>query len=101
LLQHPALHSFPTRRSSDLAIEQPVGANDFEGLRRIRNETGIPVMADESLVTIEQARRLIELRACDFFNIRISKCGGVTGSLAMRSEEHTSELQSRSDLVCR
>ncbi len=65
------------------AIEQPVGANDFEGLRRVRNETGIPVMADESLVTIEQARRLIELRACDFFNIRISKCGGVTGSLAM------------------
>jgi L-alanine-DL-glutamate epimerase-like enolase superfamily enzyme len=64
-------------------IEQPVGANDFEGLRRVRNETAIPVMADESLVTIEQARRLIELHACDHFNIRVSKCGGITGSLAI------------------
>ncbi|MGH7810877.1 MAG: enolase C-terminal domain-like protein, partial [Candidatus Binatia bacterium] len=42
---------------------------------------GIPVMADESLVTIDQARRLIEQRACDYFNIRLSKCGGITGSL--------------------
>ena len=40
-------------------------------------------MADESLVTIEQARHLIDARACDYFNIRLSKCGGVTGSLAI------------------
>jgi L-alanine-DL-glutamate epimerase-like enolase superfamily enzyme/pyrroloquinoline quinone (PQQ) biosynthesis protein C len=65
------------------AIEQPVPAGDFSGLKRVRDESGIPVMADESLVTAEQARRLIELRACDFFNIRISKCGGITGSLAI------------------
>jgi muconate cycloisomerase len=40
-------------------------------------------MADESLVTLEQARQLIEQGACDYFNIRLSKCGGVTGSLAI------------------
>ena len=64
-------------------IEQPVPAGDLAGMRKVRSETGLPVMADESLVTIEQARQLIEERACDYFNIRLSKCGGVTGSLAI------------------
>jgi muconate cycloisomerase len=64
-------------------IEQPVAAGDFLGLIRVRQETGVSVMADESLVTIEQARQLIEQRACDYFNIRLSKCGGISGSLAI------------------
>jgi L-Ala-D/L-Glu epimerase len=38
---------------------------------------------DESLVTVEQARRLIEDVACDLFNVRVSKCGGIAGSLAV------------------
>jgi muconate cycloisomerase len=65
------------------AIEQPVRADDLAGMKRVRNQAGIAVMADESLVTGEQAQRLVELGACDFFNIRISKCGGITGSLAL------------------
>lgn len=65
------------------SIEQPVGSGDLEGLRRVRLETGIPVMVDESLVTLEQAERLVESGACDLFNIRLSKCGGITGSTAI------------------
>ncbi|HWH80554.1 MAG TPA: enolase C-terminal domain-like protein [Candidatus Binatus sp.] len=64
-------------------IEQPVAAGDFGGMKRVSQETGIPTMADESLVTPEQARQLIEQRACDYFNIRLSKNGGITGSLAI------------------
>ena len=62
-------------------IEQPVAADDIAGMRRVRERTGIRVMADESLVTRSQAWRLIELKACDLFNIRVSKCGGISGSL--------------------
>ena len=65
------------------AIEQPVPAGDLAGMKRVREESGVPVMADESLVTFEQARWLIDLNACDFFNIRLSKNGGVAGSLAI------------------
>lgn len=64
-------------------IEQPVAAADFAGLRRVREATGIPVMADESLVTIEDARKLIAEKSCQGFNIRLSKNGGITGSLAI------------------
>jgi muconate cycloisomerase len=65
------------------SIEQPVRAGDLNGMKQVRDESAIPVMADESLVTLEQARKLIESRACDYFNIRLSKCGGITGSLAI------------------
>jgi muconate cycloisomerase len=65
------------------SIEQPVSAGDLSGMKHVRDRSGIPVMADESLVTLEQARKLIELKACDSFNIRLSKCGGVAGSLAI------------------
>ena len=40
-----------------------------------------PVMADESLCTIDDAKALVELRACDMFNIRLSKCGGLLNAL--------------------
>ncbi len=65
------------------SIEQPVGAGDLAGMKQVRDRCGISVMADESLVTLEQARQLIELNACDYFNIRLSKCGGIAGSLAI------------------
>jgi muconate cycloisomerase len=65
------------------AVEQPVAAADLAGLKLVREKSGLPVMADESLVTGEQARQLIEQRACDLFNVRLSKCGGFTGSLAL------------------
>ena len=64
-------------------IEQPVAADDIAGMKQVRGECGIPVMADESLVTVEQARSLVEERACDLFNIRLSKNGGISGSLAI------------------
>lgn len=64
-------------------IEQPVAADDIAGMKQVRGKCGIPVMADESLVTVEQARSLVEEKACDLFNIRLSKNGGIGGSLAI------------------
>ena len=64
-------------------IEQPVRADDLAAMKRVRQESGVAVMADESVVTLDQARRLIELDACDYFNIRLSKNGGVGASLAI------------------
>jgi muconate cycloisomerase len=51
----------------------------------LRRYVQVPIMADESLVTIEDAMRLIETNAVDYFNIRISKCGGIARSLKIAS----------------
>ena len=65
------------------AVEQPVGALDIEGMRRVREETGIAVIADESLVTMRDAENLVREQACDVFNVRVSKCGGLLPSRAI------------------
>ncbi len=58
------------------AVEQPVAKTDFAGLKQVREAIEIPVIADESLCNEDDARRLIALKACQGFNIRLSKCGG-------------------------
>jgi L-alanine-DL-glutamate epimerase-like enolase superfamily enzyme len=80
------------------AIEQPVAKNDFEGLRQVREAVNIPIMADESLCTIEDARRLIDLKACQLFNLRLSKVGGLIN--ARRIKETADAAGIRCQLGC-
>jgi L-Ala-D/L-Glu epimerase len=67
------------------AVEQPVAKEDLEGLRRVQDAVDIPIMADESLCTLDDAQRLIRLKACQMFNIRLSKVGGFTAALRIKN----------------
>jgi o-succinylbenzoate synthase len=58
-------------------VEQPVKAKDVKGLRKIRNASSIPVMADESVCSIKDAKRIIDKEAADMINIKLMKCGGI------------------------
>ncbi len=64
-------------------IEQPVRANDIEGLQAVTSAVTTPVMVDESLCTMGDAKKLVAMDACDYFNIRLSKCGGLFASLEL------------------
>jgi L-Ala-D/L-Glu epimerase len=56
-------------------LEQPVIREDLESMAAIRRETGIPVAADESVRSLEDARRVVEQEAADYINIKIMKTG--------------------------
>ena len=58
-------------------VEQPVAPRDFAGMRRVREATGLDIMADESLRSMQDAEGLIRSSACTHFHIRLSKCGGL------------------------
>jgi len=75
------------------AVEQPVAKEDFEGLRQVREAVRVPIMADESLCTMEDARKLIDLEACQMFNIRLSKCGGLTNSIRLKEMADTAGVR--------
>lgn len=60
------------------AVEQPVAKQDFAGLAKVKREVSQLIIADESLCTPADARRLIEMDAVGGFNLRLSKCGGPT-----------------------
>ena len=58
-------------------VEQPVRASDIVGLRTVRQAVLIPVMADESVFTPEDAIRVIREGAADYINIKLMKSGGL------------------------
>src|SRR5437868_10931157 len=75
---HRDLHSFPTRRSSDLAQVTPAF--------RFWPSTGGLITYNKTALWLHTLERHL---------------GWPVLQRIMRSEEHTSELQSRFDLVCR
>jgi L-alanine-DL-glutamate epimerase-like enolase superfamily enzyme len=65
------------------AVEQPVSKEDLIGLKRVADQVGIPVIADESLCFERDAKDLASLQACKVFNLRLSKCGGILAAARM------------------
>jgi len=64
-------------------IEQPVPRSDILGMIDLTARSSIPIMADESLITECDAITLIENKACNIFNLRISKNGGIFTTLLL------------------
>jgi len=62
-------------------IEQPLAASDIEGMRKVKSESVLPIIADES------CQREADVLACaEVFhgiNIKLMKCGGITPALRM------------------
>jgi len=57
--------------------EQPVPAEDINSLTKVRKNSPIPIMADESVHSPEDALRLIQDEAVDLINIKLMKSGGI------------------------
>ncbi len=63
------------------SLEQPVAAADIEGLRYVRNNSDLPVFADESCLVAHDIPALAG--ACDGINIKLAKCGSLREALRM------------------
>ncbi|BBG64802.1 L-alanine-DL-glutamate epimerase [Hydrogenimonas sp.] len=59
-------------------VEQPLPASDLDGMRRVAAAGVLPVLADETVFTLEDAKRVMESAAADMINIKLMKCGGVS-----------------------
>ena len=64
-------------------IEQPVAADDFEGLKYIKERVQTPLLADESIFSVKDARKLLEMQAIDYVNIKLAKTAGITQALKL------------------
>lgn len=58
-------------------VEQPVKAHDIDGLKYVTERSYVPVLADESVFSPEDAVRIMQTRAADLVNIKLMKCGGL------------------------
>ncbi|KRN99131.1 mandelate racemase/muconate lactonizing enzyme family protein [Companilactobacillus kimchiensis] len=57
-------------------IEQPVKVLMFEEMKQISLKTTIPIVADESVFNLEDAKKVIEHGYGTAINIKLIKCGG-------------------------
>ena len=73
-------------------IEQPVAARDFESLRYVRENVAMPVYADESIFSPQDALELINMRAVDGINIKLMKCGGIYNALKIAAIAETAGI---------
>src|SRR5690348_18019122 len=85
---NPARHSFPTRRSSDLALAHAIAAH----FAARRDDPTHELVADHEAGLDHALRPLVPV-----VDVQVS----AADRGLLRSEEHTSELQSPVHLVCR
>ena len=77
--EHTAIATL--RRMAPYGIEfceQPLPWYDVEGMARVRQQSGVPIAADEGITGIRSALELIRHRAVDVFTLYVSEAGGLS-----------------------
>ena len=73
-------------------LEQPVSAHDIDALRALRNESPVPIVADEAAGSFEECAAIIDGNAAHGINIKLMKCGGPSVARAIHDRAHKAGL---------
>ncbi|MCP3030275.1 dipeptide epimerase [Halobacillus sp. A1] len=79
-----AVHAIRKMEQMELNIElveQPVAAYDIDALKQVTDHTSTPIMADESVFTPQDAKKVLETKSADLINIKLMKAGGIHQAL--------------------
>ncbi|MBD3232324.1 MAG: dipeptide epimerase [candidate division Zixibacteria bacterium] len=74
-----------TRSANVEILEQPVPKDQYDLLGKISREVHIPVMADESLMSLRDAFRLAKRDLVDMVNVKLMKAGGINEAMRINS----------------
>jgi len=66
-------------------IEQPVKAEDYAGLKRVKDRSQVPIMADECVRSVSDAKKVIKDKAADMINIKLMKSAGVHDAIMINT----------------
>lgn len=63
-----------------IMIEQPLAHDDIIDHAKLQKELRTPICLDESIHSVDDARKAIELGSCKIINIKVGRVGGLTES---------------------
>lgn len=76
-----AHHCLSALSGADLLLaEQPIAAGDPAAMAEVRRQANVPIMADESVFTLQDAWQLTLHRAADIFSVYPGKHGGIAAT---------------------
>jgi L-alanine-DL-glutamate epimerase-like enolase superfamily enzyme len=76
-------------------VEQPVDAEDFEGLALVTRTVPVTVEADEAAGSLREVFELVSRRAVDAVSLKIPKLGGLRNTLAAARLCETAHIRHR------
>ncbi len=89
-----AIRFFKGTRKADVElIEQPTPKGEPDLLGRVTDSVNIPIMADESLMTLRDAFRLAKRDLVDMVNVKLMKVGGISVALQINSVARAAGLE--------
>ena len=75
--------------------EEPIPRWNNSDLAVVKSKSPIPIMADESVFNHYDAFRLASMKACDYFNIKLAKAGGLNNALKIISIAESAGIKSQ------
>jgi len=62
-------------------LEQPTKASYLYSLKDVAKQCSVPIMADETALTLRDSVKLVKLEIADMINIKLMKIGGITNAI--------------------
>lgn len=82
-----------TRKANLELIEQPTPVGQPDLLGRVTSSVQIPIMADESLMTLRDAFRLARRDLVDMVNVKLMKVGGISVAVQINAVARSAGLE--------
>lgn len=75
-----------------MMIEQPLAHDDIVDHAKLQAVMKTPICLDESINSLEDARKAIQLRSCKIINIKIGRVGGLTEARKIHDYCHKHDI---------